>query len=77
VPSPHVSVAEVQAVLRGTRPYDALNVQAQSVVRATWDESLAATLAGLDLSAAFAAEGHRYAELDEHGALRIVTPPVR
>ncbi|MBT9597070.1 MAG: hypothetical protein IV094_13895 [Vitreoscilla sp.] len=75
--SPHVSVAEVQAVLRGARPYDALNTQEQAVVRATWDEGITATLAGLDLSRDFAAVGHRYAELDEHGALRVVTPPVR
>lgn len=70
--SPHVSVASVQAVLRGSTPYDALNAQEQAVVRATWDENIQATLAGLDLSAQFAAEGHRYAELDEHGQLRIV-----
>lgn len=70
--SPHVSVADVQAVLRGSKPYDALNAQEQAVVRATWDESIQATLAGLDLSAAFTAEGHRYAELDERGQLRIV-----
>ena len=75
--SPQVCVAEVQAVLRGARPYDALNVQEQAIVRATWDETIAATLAELDLSVAFAAEGHRYAELDEHGQLRVVSPPAR
>jgi alkylhydroperoxidase family enzyme len=72
--SPGVSVAQVQAVLRGSASYDALNVQEQAVVRATWDEQLAATLATLDLSEAFATEGHRYAELDAHGQLRVVDP---
>jgi hypothetical protein len=70
--SPHVSVTDVQAVLRGTKPYDALNAQEQAVVRATWEEGIQATLAGLDLSASFAVQGHRYAELDDHGQLRIV-----
>jgi hypothetical protein len=72
--SPHVSVADVQSVLRGSKPYDTLNAQEQAVVRATWDESIQATLAGLNLEERFAAEGHRYAELDAQGQLRIVGP---
>ena len=72
--SPSVSVADVQAVLRGESSYDGLNVQEQAVVRTAWDEALQARLDGLDLSAAFASEGHAYAELDSSGQVRIVTP---
>ncbi|MBQ0932958.1 hypothetical protein KAK07_20820 [Ideonella sp. 4Y16] len=70
--SPGVSVAQVQAVLRGQASYDALQLQEQAVVRATWEEQLAAQLARLDLARDFAQEGHRYAELDANGQLRIV-----
>jgi hypothetical protein len=69
--SPGVSVAQVQAVLRGQSAYDSLNQQEQAVVRATWDEQLATQLARLDLARDFAAEGHRYAELDADGRLHL------
>ncbi len=69
--SPQVSVAQVQAVLRGDAPYDGLGVQGQAVVRTHWDESLAATLSTLNLADAFAAEGHHYAELGEDGQIQV------
>jgi len=72
--SPQVSVAQVQAVLRGDAPYDGLGVQEQAVVRTHWDESLAATLATLNLAQAFEAEGHRYAELGADGQIHVSTP---
>ena len=72
--SPQVSVAQVQAVLRGDAPYDGLGVQEQAVVRTHWDESLAATLATLNLAEAFSAEGHRYAELGADGQIQISPP---
>jgi hypothetical protein len=72
--SPQVSVAQVQAVLRGDAPYDGLGVQEQAVVRTHWDESLAATLATLNLAEAFSAEGHRYAELGADGQIQVSTP---
>lgn len=72
--SPQVSVAQVQAVLRGDAPYDGLGVQEQAVVRTHWDERLAATLATLNLAEAFSAEGHRYAELGADGQIQ-VSPP--
>ncbi|MBK7614083.1 MAG: hypothetical protein IPJ08_06280 [Burkholderiales bacterium] len=72
--SPHVSVAQVQAVLRGDAPYDGLGVHEQAVVRTHWDESLAATLATLNLADAFAAEGHRYAELGKDGQIQVTAP---
>jgi hypothetical protein len=72
--SPHVSVAQVQAVLRGDARYDGLGAPAQAVVRTHWDESLAATLATLNLADAFVAEGHRYAELGEDGQILVSAP---
>ena len=74
--SPTVSVAQVQAVLAGAAPYDALPAPEQALVRAAWQERVDAALGTLDLSAAFAAEGHRYAELDAQGQVRIVGPDV-
>ncbi len=70
--SPAVSVVQVKAVLAGAASYDQLPAAAQAVVRAEWQEHLDAALGELDFSATFAAEGHHYAELDEHGQLRIV-----
>lgn len=75
--SPDISVARVQAVLAGQRNYDELTSTEQAAVRTDWDEQLSAALESLDLSAAFGAEGHRYAELDEQGRLRVVTPASR
>ncbi len=72
--SPDVSVAQVQAVLTGECSYDRLEASEQALVRTLWDEQLAERLARLDLAAAFETEGHSYAEIDEHGQLRIVTP---
>jgi hypothetical protein len=72
--SPQVSVAQVQAVLRGDAAYDGLNLQEQALVRTQWDEQITARLAQLDLAKDFAAEGHHYAELDEQGQLRLVAP---
>ena len=72
--SPHVSVAQVQAVLRGDAPYDGLGVHEQAVVRTHWDESLAATLATLNLADAFAAEGHRYADVGKDGQIQVTAP---
>jgi hypothetical protein len=69
--SPQVSVAQVQAVLRGDAGYDGLNLQEQALVRTSWDEQVNGRLAQLDLAQDFAAEGHRYAELDEQGQLRL------
>ncbi|MEX8519236.1 MAG: hypothetical protein AB3X44_12060 [Leptothrix sp. (in: b-proteobacteria)] len=75
--SPDISVARVQAVLAGQRSYDQLTPPEQAAVRTDWDEQLTHALGSLDLSSAFAAEGHRYAELDEQGQLRVVTPASR
>jgi hypothetical protein len=71
--SPEVSVTQVRAVLAGQASYDALGPTAQAVVRTQWSQGIDAALNKLDLSADFAAQGHHYAELDENGAVRVVT----
>ena len=72
--SPGVSLSQVQAVLRGQASYDALNVPEQAIVRTAWAEAIAERRAGLNLAEVFEAEGHTYAELDEKGEIRAVTP---
>ena len=72
--SPHISTAEVAEVLAGARSYDSLDDRQQALVRAAWDETIAADLdGGIDLGAEFRAAGETYSELDENG--RIVTHP--
>jgi hypothetical protein len=66
-------VTQVRAVLAGQASYDALGPTAQAVVRTQWSQGIDAALNKLDLSADFAAQGHHYAELDENGAVRVVT----
>jgi hypothetical protein len=73
--SPEVSVLQVRAVLAGQANYDSLAPAAQAVVRAQWERGIDAMVSGLDLAADFAAQGHRYAELDESGQIRVVTAP--
>ncbi|RJF88956.1 hypothetical protein D3874_19875 [Oleomonas cavernae] len=72
--SPDVSLSQVQAVLRGQANYDALNVPEQAIVRTAWAEVIAERRAALNLAEVFEAEGHAYAELDEKGEIRLVTP---
>jgi hypothetical protein len=72
--SPGLSLAHVQAVLRGETSYDALNVLEQAAVRTAWAETLAEKRANLNLAQIFDAEGHDYAGLDENGEIQIVTP---
>ena len=72
--SPEIAVSTVRDVLAGRASYDQLRPPEQALVRADWDEQLSDKLARLDLSQAFAAEGHRYAELDDQGEISVVTP---
>lgn len=72
--SPEISVSAVRDVLAGREGYDRLRQSEQALVRTAWDERLAEALATLDLSQVFTAEGHRYAELDENGEIRILGP---
>ena len=71
---PEISVSAVHDVLAGRVSYDGLRPPEQALVRTAWDEQLSERLATLDLSQAFAAEGHKYAELDEQGEVQVVMP---
>lgn len=63
-----ISARDIALVLAGGGDYDTLTTEGQAVVRAAWDERIAARLADLDLEAEFVAEGHTtVVELDEHG----------
>ncbi len=72
--SPDVSVAKVQAVLAGQSSYDTLSATEQASVRTAWDEQLSAQLETLNLHTLFVAKGHRHAELDAQGHVRILHP---
>lgn len=69
--SPQVSVAQVQAVLRGEAEYDALGAPAQALVRTAWDEAISERLAALDLGRDKAAAGLAYAEAGPDGEVRV------
>jgi hypothetical protein len=72
--SPEIAVSTVRDVLAGRASYGRLRPPEQALVRADWDEQLSDKLARLDLSQAFAAAAHRYAELDDQGELSVITP---
>ena len=66
-----LSHREIQRVLAGDDSYDALAEREQAVVRAAWDERIAAGIAGLDLEAELEAAGESWSEADVDG--RVVT----
>lgn len=49
----------------------------QAVVRAEWDERIAATRAELNLAAEFTATGHSWSEVDANGDLVVLNPSGR
>lgn len=65
--SPAVTVQAIARVLAGQASYDDLDDRGQAVVRATWDEQIAARIAGLDLTEELVAAGEPWAEADEDG----------
>ena len=67
--SSEISIDHVVQVLRGTKDYDLLSAEEQSVVRACWSEKMAALADALRLEEKFVAEGRPYVELDENGAV--------
>lgn len=69
--SANVSHRDVEAVLAGEGPYDALHEREQAIVRAVWDERFATRLASLDLEKKFEASGVKWAEADNEGNLVI------
>jgi hypothetical protein len=65
--SKSVSQREIAQVLGGRSSYDALNVREQAIVRAEWNERMAALRESLDLAAEFRAAGQDWVEADEDG----------
>ncbi len=72
--SPGVTVAAVQAVLDGRGDYDALKVQEQAIVRATWAERIEDTRKSLRLDRVLPALGRKVVELDADGAVTVKKP---
>ena len=56
-------------MLAGDGSYDALSEREQAIVRADWDEQVAARIAALDLEAEFAEAGESWSEADDAGRL--------
>jgi hypothetical protein len=65
--SGRVSQRDVERVLAGDGSYDELGEREQAIVRASWDEQIAARIASLDLAAEFAESGESWSEADEAG----------
>ncbi len=69
-----VSQRDVERVLAGDGSYDALSEREQAIVRAAWDERVAARRAALDYEATFIATGESWSEADPDGNVIIRTP---
>ena len=67
--SGRVSQRDIERVLAGDGSYDALGEREQAIVRASWDEQVAARIAALDLAAEFTEAGESWSEADEAGQL--------
>lgn len=65
--SPAVTLDDVDRVLTGRASYDEVGERAQAVVRATWDDEVAARLGGLDLAERLRATGRAWAEAGDDG----------
>lgn len=72
--SPGVNQRDIQRVLSGDGSYDTLSEREQAIVRAEWDERVAARRAALDLEEEFTTAGEPWAEADEDGNLVIRNP---
>jgi hypothetical protein len=57
----------IAQMLAGQASYDELDERAQAVVRAAWDERIAADIAHLDLTERLWAAGRPWAEGDDDG----------
>lgn len=75
--SPHLKHEQIERVLRGQASYDELSDDAQAVVRAEWDEQLAADLAAADFTGELDAAGVAWAEADADGAIVSHSPAKR
>lgn len=65
--SPSVSHEAISRVLAGQASYDELGDRAQAVVRASWDEQIAARIDGLDLADRLQDAGRPWPEADADG----------
>ena len=64
-----ISQKEIAEVLGGSRSYDGLNAREQALVRAEWSVRMDELRAALNFAQEFAAEGTRWVELDDEGAV--------
>lgn len=62
-----ISHREIEAVLAGRNSYDTINAREQAVVRAEWDERIAAAAAALNLEAEFISADETWVEADAEG----------
>ena len=67
--SGRVSQRDIERVLAGDGSYDALSEREQAIVRADWDEQVAARIAALDFETEFAEAGDTWSEADDAGQL--------
>jgi hypothetical protein len=67
--SGRVSQRDIEHVLAGDGSYDALGEREQAIVRASWDEQVAARIAALDFEAELAEAGETWSEADDAGQL--------
>lgn len=65
--SPAISARDIQWVLAGKLSYDELSERDQAVVRAEWDEKIAARAAELNFADEFELAGRAWTEADERG----------
>ena len=65
--SGRVSQRDVERVLAGDGSYDELSEREQAIVRASWDEQIAARIASLDLAEEFSGAGEQWSEADASG----------
>ena len=67
--SGRVSQRDIERVLAGDGSYDTLGEREQAIVRASWDEQVAARIAALDFETEFADTGETWSEADDAGRL--------
>lgn len=65
--SPTVVPDAIARVLAGKAPYDGLSDGEQAIVRASWDEQMAESIAGLEFTARLRATGRPWSVADAEG----------
>jgi hypothetical protein len=72
--SPAVTHDAIERVLTGRASYDEVDDRAQAVVRAVWDEQIAAKVGGLDFTERLQTTGLPWAEADDDGQVVVRRP---